>query len=179
MVEYKGKKFEPFIYHDMIDRVVSDLSERINQDLRDKNPVFLVVLNGAFMFAADLMRHVDFDCEICFIRMKSYVGTESSGTVKEVIGIEGSLKDRTVVLVEDIVDTGNTLDELMRIIPEHKPAEIKIATFLMKPEKYDKKHKVHYVALRIPNEFVLGYGLDYEGYGRNLKDLYKLHETEN
>ena len=179
MVEYKGKKFEPFIYDDLIDRVIANLAERITHDLKDKNPIFLVVLNGAFMFAADLMRDLDFDCEVNFIRMKSYDGTESTGDVKTVLGIEESLKGRVVVVVEDIVDTGNTLDVIMDLLPKYEPKEIKIATFLMKPENYKKKHTVDYVALRIPNEFVLGYGLDYDGYGRNLKDLYKLKESEN
>lgn len=179
MVEYDGKKFEPFIHDDLIDRVVSNLAEKISADLSDQNPIFLVVLNGAFMFAADLMRHFDFDCEVCFIRMSSYSGTESTGKVKQVLGIEKSLKGRRVVVVEDIVDTGTTLDEIMELLPKYEPKEIRIATFLMKPENYDKQHKVDYVALRIPNEFVLGYGLDYNGYGRNLKDLYKLHESEN
>ena len=179
MVEYKGKKFEPFIYHDLIDRVISSLAEKVTADLSDKKPIFLVVLNGAFMFAADLMRHLDFDCEVCFIRMSSYEGTESTGKVKEELGIEQSLKGRSVVIVEDIVDSGTTLDELMELIPKFEPAELKIATFLMKPENYHKKHPVDYVALRIPNEFVLGYGLDYDGYGRNLKDLYKLYEPES
>ncbi len=176
-VQYDELKFEQFISFELIERVIFDLSRKMEKDLHDKNPVFIVVLNGAFMFAADLMRHFEFDCEVDFIRLESYDGTDRRENVDTVFGVQKNLKGRTVVLVEDIVESGNTLVHLMHEFSKLEPKEIKSATLLYKPQTYNKDFKVDYYALRIPNDFVVGYGLDYKGRGRNLRNIYKLIEN--
>ena len=148
----------------------------MNNDLAAKNPIFLGILNGAFMFASDLFKQITVPCQITFLKLASYEGTKTSGTVKQLIGINQDLKDRTVVILEDIVDTGITLDTIVRQLSGYQPKEILVATMLHKPDALTREVKLDYVGFEIPNEFVLGYGLDYNGYGRNLPEIFTLVE---
>jgi len=171
-IKIKDKEFSVSIPEEDILKQVKRVAGEINRDLKDKNPIFLSVLNGAFMFAADLMKNIDISCEISFVKLASYEGLTSSGTVKEVIGINEDLTGRTVVVVEDIVDTGFTMERLLEQIGTRNPAEIHIATLLVKPDKLKVDLNLEYVAMSIPNDFIVGYGLDYDGLGRNFKDIY-------
>lgn len=162
-------------YHEIHERV-KQIAVEINEEYEGRNPIFLSVLNGAFMFTADLMKHVNIECEIQFIRMQSYEGMNTTGNVKTVLGVGDEINGRHLIVIEDIVDTGNTIVELMDQLGERSPASIKICSLLMKPEKYTKDIPVDYVGFNIPNDFILGYGLDYDGKGRNLKDIYTVVE---
>ncbi len=173
-VTLKDKTFVPYITCDKILASVKQVATKINADLATDNPLFLVVLNGSFMFAADLLKEVTIPCEISFIKLASYHGTTSTGTVTEMIGLTEDVENRTVVIVEDIVDTGVTIEKLMALLTKKRVKQIKIASFLLKPEAYKKSTKIDYVGIEIPNDFVIGYGLDYDGLGRNLKDVYVL-----
>jgi len=153
------------------------VSKLIHDDLHDKNPVFIAVLNGAFMFASDLIKQLDFPCEITFIRLKSYQGTDSSGNIREVENLIDDIEDRHVVIVEDIIDTGYTIQYLKQSILTKYPKSLRIATLLFKPEALRTEIKADYVAMEIPNDFIVGYGLDYDGHGRNLRDIYKIKEN--
>lgn len=175
-IKIKDKNFAPYISHDRIQEAIKTIAERMNKDLAGKNPVFICVLNGAFMFAADLMKYVTVESQITFIRMKSYEGMATTGMVKEIHGLEEDIKGRTVVVVEDIVDTGYTINRIIGQLKDKEPAEIKIATLLFKPEAMVCQADLDYVALEIPNAFIVGYGLDYDEAGRNLKDIYVISE---
>ncbi len=174
VVKVHDKYFKPFITEEQIQKEVSRIAEQMNRDLADKDPIFLGILNGAFMFASDLYKQLNFACQITFLKLASYSGTESTGTVKQLIGINRDLKDRVVVVLEDIVDTGVTLETIIRQLSGYQPAEIRVATFLHKPEATIREVKLDYVGMEIPNDFILGYGLDYDGYGRNFKEIYQL-----
>lgn len=173
-VTIKDKEFSVSISAEKIQEAVANVAEQINWDLAGKDPLFLVVLNGAFMFAADLMRHVTIPCEITFIKLSSYEGTQSTGVVKEIFGLNESVAGRTVVVVEDIVDTGITMERIVTSLREKGAFDIRVATFFLKPDSLKRDVPLNYVALKIPNQFVVGYGLDYDGYGRNLKEIYTL-----
>jgi hypoxanthine phosphoribosyltransferase len=173
-VTLKDKTFVPYITSDKIQESVRQMSKKINTDLAQDTPLFLVVLNGSFMFAADLLKEVTIPCEISFIKLASYHGTNSTGTVTEMIGLTEEIKGRTVVIVEDIVDTGVTIEKLVALLTKKEVKQIKIASFLLKPDAYTKDIKVDYVGMEIPNDFVVGYGLDYDGLGRNMKDIFVL-----
>lgn len=175
-VTIKDKQFEKFIEFEQIQAAIARLAGRIDDDLRDKDPIFLAVLNGAFMFAGELMKEVTVPCEITFVRLASYQGTATTNKVQEVLGLNQSIENRTVVIVEDIVDSGNTMAALKKELEKFNPKEIKIATLLLKPHALKQEIDIEYVALEIPNDFIVGYGLDYDGYGRNLKDIYKIKE---
>lgn len=166
--------FETSINEEKIQKEISRIAEEMNHDLARKNPIFLGILNGAFMFASDLFKQITFPCQITFLKLASYEGTRTTGTVKQLIGINQDLKDRTVVILEDIVDTGITLDTIIRQLSGFQPKEILIATMLHKPAALQKEVTLDYVGFEIPNEFVLGYGLDYNGYARNLPEIYTL-----
>ena len=168
------KKFKEMIIGEAIQRRVEELAVMINNDLCGKDVIFLGILNGAFLFAADLFKRIDFPARISFVKLASYEGTKSSGSIKELIGWNEDIKDKTVVVVEDIVDTGITLERIMDELIMRKAAEIKIATAFFKPEAYKSKIAIDYVGFEIPNDFVVGYGLDYDGYGRNLTSIYTL-----
>ena len=174
VIEIKDKQFELFIEEEIIQNAIKRISQQIRADLHDKNPLFVCVLNGAFMFASDLMKQIDFPCEITFIRLQSYRGTVSSGTIKEVEGLIDDVKNRNIVILEDIVDSGYTIQHLKRSLLAKQPESLRIATLLFKPEALQIDIKVDYAAMEIPNDFIVGYGLDYDGYGRNLKDIYKI-----
>jgi hypoxanthine phosphoribosyltransferase len=174
LIRVHDKQFGLFIPEEQIQKVVSGIAEQMNRDLADKDPIFLGILNGAFMFASDLYKQLDFPCQITFLKLASYSGTQSTGSVKQLIGINLDLKDRFVVILEDIVDTGVTLETIIRQLSGYEPAEIRVATFLHKPEATVREVKLDYVGLEIPNDFILGYGLDYDGYGRNFREIYQL-----
>lgn len=168
------QEFEVFIPNGEIRRVISEMAAKINRDLAGRDVIFLGILNGAFMFASDLIREITLDCQISFLKLASYAGTSSTGTVKRLIGINEDIYRKTVVILEDIVDTGITLENIIKQLKGYEPEEIRVATMLFKPGAYTKDLKLDYVGIEIPNDFVLGYGLDYKGYGRNLDDLYRV-----
>jgi len=172
VIQIKDKKFSLSIEDSTIQAAVRKVAEDINRDLVGKNPLFICVLNGAFMFAADLMKNVDVPSEITFVKLSSYDGLYTTGIVKEVIGLNESVVGRNVVVVEDIVDTGITMERILSSLRAKGANEIKVATFLQKPDALQRDIQVDYVAMKIPNDFIVGYGLDYDGYGRNLKDIY-------
>jgi len=174
IVQVHDRYFEPFIPEETIQREVTRLALEMNRDLAGKDPIFLGILNGAFMFASDLYKQLNFPCQITFLKLASYSGTESTGSVKQLIGINRDLKGRVVVVLEDIVDTGVTLETIIRQLSGYEPQEIRVATFLHKPEATVKEVKLDYVGIEIPNNFILGYGLDYDGYGRNFREIYQL-----
>ncbi|PKV63387.1 hypoxanthine phosphoribosyltransferase [Pontibacter ramchanderi] len=166
--------FSTYMYEEEIIARIVMLAEQIEQDYAGKNPLFLAVLNGSFMFTADLMKRIRIPCEISFIRMSSYQDMQSTGRVKEVLGLTENIEGRDVLIIEDIVDTGHTVHALLQQLREKAPASIEIVTLLMKPECLQHQLDVKYVAQSIPNDFVVGYGLDYNGLGRNLRDIYKI-----
>ena len=174
LITIKDKQFKSYISSVKISEAVKKVAEKINSDLAGESPVFLAVLNGSFMFAADLMKEINLPCEISFVKLASYHGTTSSGTITELIGLNQDLSGRTVVIIEDIVDTGNTVEKLAELLNNKKVKSFKIATAFFKPTAYTKKIKIDYIGLEIPNDFVVGYGLDYDGLGRNLKDVFVL-----
>jgi hypoxanthine phosphoribosyltransferase len=175
-VTIKDKTFETFIPEEEILRRVKAVADRINVDMAGKNPLFLAVLNGAFVFAADLLRMITIPCEISFVKLASYEGTTSTGKVKEVIGINENLAGRTVVIVEDIVDTGLTMKQMVETLGTRQPESVHVCTLLLKPDKLKVDLDIEYVAMEVPNEFILGYGLDYDQQGRQLRDIYTLVE---
>jgi len=175
-VTIKGKTFKTFIPEAEILKHVKEVADRINHDLADKNPLMLAVLNGAFVFAADLMRMITIPCEISFVKLASYQGTASTGKITEVLGINEDISGRTIVIVEDIVDTGLTMKRMIETLGTRRPESIHICSLLLKPDKLQVDLDIEYVAMKIPNDFILGYGLDYDQQGRNLRDIYTLVE---
>ncbi len=176
IVKVKDKTFRTFIPEAEIQQCVKAVADKLNEDMKDKNPLFLAVLNGSFMFAADLMRMITIPCEISFVKLASYQGTTSSGKIKEVIGINEDLKGRTVVIVEDIVDTGFTMKRMMDQLGTREPESLHICSLLVKPGKLQVPLDIEYAAMEIPNDFIVGYGLDYDQQGRNLRDIYTIVE---
>ena len=175
-VTIKDKTFETSMPEAEIKNRVKELAQQMSRDLEGKNPLLLAVLNGAFIFAADLMREMTIPCEISFVKLASYQGTTSTGTIHEVIGINEDLSGRTVVIVEDIVESGLTIKRMMEQLGTRNPASVQVCTLFFKPERLKEDLKLDYVAFEIPNDFILGYGLDYDQQGRGLKDLYTLVE---
>jgi len=175
-IQIKDKRFVPFIKEEQILKEVARVASEINRDLAGKNPLFLAVLNGSFMFAADLMRDMQMPCEISFVKLASYAGMNSTGKVKELVGLTDDIEGRTIVIVEDIVDTGHTMQHLLETLQKRRPADIRICTLLLKPDKLQVELDIPYVAMRIPNDFIVGYGLDYDGEGRNYRDIYTVVE---
>lgn len=173
-VTIKDKTFKISIPEAEIMKHIDEVAERINQDMAGKNPLLLAVLNGSFIFAADLMRRITIPCEISFVKLASYQGTTSTGKVTEVIGINEDLTGRTIVIVEDIVESGLTIKRMIETLGTRNPESVHICTLLLKPDRLKVPLDIEYVAMRIPNDFILGYGLDYDQQGRNLKDIYTL-----
>ena len=172
----EDKKFSLFLSENEILEGIKRLAQKVKQDLKDKDPILICVLNGAFMFASDLIKQLDFPCELAFIRLKSYEGTKSVGKVKEIFGLIEEIENRNVLILEDIIDTGHTMHGLLENLNKRKPASLRIATLLFKPGALQLAIKPDYVAIEIPNNFIVGYGLDYKGHGRNLKNIYKICE---
>lgn len=176
-IKLHDKYFKLCMSAEQIDKAIDKVAAQINHDLKDVDtPIFLSVLNGSFMFTADLMRKIKIQSDVVFIKLASYSGTESTGKVQQIMGLTKSVKGRTVVVVEDIVDTGGTIEELYNILKEEGAADIKICTLLLKPDSYKKNIKIDYPAMSIPNDFIVGFGLDYDQLGRQYKDIYVLDE---
>jgi hypoxanthine phosphoribosyltransferase len=175
-IQVRDKTFVPYLSQQQIQQRISELAQQLNQDLQDERPLFLAILNGAFMFAADLFRQLTIEAEISFIKLVSYKGTRSSGHVITSIGLDEDLYNRTVVILEDIVDTGNTLHEFLPQIRHQHPRRLLITALLSKPDARKYPIDIHYLGFSVPNRFLLGYGLDYDGLGRNLPEIYQLKE---
>ena len=171
-IHIKDRDFKVSIKEEDILKEVDRVAAEINRDMAGKNPLFLSVLNGSFMFTSDLMKRITIPCEISFVKMSSYQGVNSTGKVREMIGVNENLKGRTVVIVEDIVDTGYTMKHMLETLSTYGPESVHIATLLVKPEKLKVDLNIEYAAMKIPNDFIVGYGLDYDGFGRNYKDIY-------
>ena len=178
VIRVKDKTFKTFIPEREILERIKVVADKINQDMADKNPLFLAVLNGSFMFAADLMRMITVPCEISFVKLASYEGTSSTGNVQDLIGVNVPLEGRTVIVLEDIIETGNTLGHLVRTLKGRQAADVRICSLLLKPERLKVPLKVDYVVKEIPNDFIVGYGLDYDQQGRNLRDIYTIVEED-
>lgn len=174
IVKIKDKTFRTSITEEEILKHIRAVAERINHDMAGKNPLLLAVLNGSFIFAADLVRMLTIPCQISFVKLASYEGTTSTGKVTEVIGINEDLAGRTVIIVEDIVDTGLTMKRMIETLGTRNPESIHICTLLVKPDKLQVPLDIEYAAMSIPNDFIVGYGLDYDQQGRNLRDIYTL-----
>lgn len=177
LIKIHDKTFEPYISAQQLEEINARMAAEVYQDLGESRPVFVAVLNGSFMFAADFVRHYKGECEISFVKMSSYEGTQSTGKVHELIGLSDSVEGRDVVILEDIVDTGNTLEEIYRIFKDKKVKSFRIATLFFKPDAYKKDFKIDYVGKPIPNRFIVGYGLDFDEVGRNLPQVYQLNTS--
>lgn len=176
IVQIKDKRFKTFISEDEIQQRVKAVADRINHDMEGKKPLLLAVLNGSFVFAADLMRNITIPCEISFVKLASYEGTVSTGKVVEVMGLNEDITGRDVIIVEDIVDTGKTMERMLDTLGTRNPNSLHICTLLLKPEKLKIPLNIEYAAMEIPNDFIVGYGLDYDQEGRNLRNIYTLVE---
>jgi len=174
MVKVKDKEFEISISSATIETAVQRMADEINRDYADKSPLFLAILNGSFVFAADLIRKVTIPCQISFVKLASYSGTTSTNQVREMIGLNEDITGRHIIILEDIVDSGITLDHLIHDLEKLNPADVKVACFTFKPEAFKKAFRIDYLGISIPNDFIVGYGLDYDGFGRNLPDIYKI-----
>ena len=173
-VKIHDKEFSVAIPEAQIRERIEALGKRITKDYEGMQPVFLVVLKGAFLFAADLLRYVNLECEVTFLRVGSYEGTQSTGVIRSILGLSEKVHGKHLIIVEDIVDTGNTMNHLIEELKKNEPVDIKVASLLLKPEAL--KHNIHvdYVGFSVANDFLVGYGLDYDGHGRNLKEIYKV-----
>lgn len=178
LIQVHDKKFVPYLTVAQIDEQIKRLANEINKDYAGKRPLFIAILNGSFMFASDLFKELTGEPEICFIKLASYKGTSSTGNVITSIGLDESLTGRDVVVLEDIVDTGKTLNEFLPQLYNQQPASLKIVSLLHKPEALRYPIKIDYLGFSVPNKFLLGYGLDYDGMGRNLKEIYRLSEED-
>jgi len=175
-IKLHDKFFKPFISNGQIEKAIDNLAERINADYEGTEtvPVLLCVLNGSILFTAELMKRLDFDVDLMSIKLSSYQGTSSTGQVHMDMGLTGDVTGKEVIIVEDIVDTGRTIEALVKILYARKAAKVKVCTMLLKPEMYNKSLALDYVAMEIPDDFIVGFGLDYDGLGRNYKDIYVL-----
>lgn len=178
MIQILDKSFEVFITEEELLKEVKSLAELINEKYKGQEVIFIAVLNGSFMFASDLMKEITVDCEISFVKMSSYEGVSTSGKVEELIGLNTHIEGKKVVLVEDIVDSGITMDKIIGLIESHNPESVEICTLLFKPNAFKGTHRPHYVGFSIPNAFVVGYGLDYDERGRNLKTIYQIRQQK-
>ena len=168
------KQFEPYLDSKTIENKIRQMAKVMDKDLANDEVIFFGILNGAFMFASTLLKKINFTCEVSFVKLVSYQGTSSSGTVKRLVGINEDIQDKTVVILEDIVDSGLTLEHIVNQFAAFQPKNIKIAALLVKPEQYHKKYKIDYTGFEIPDNFVVGYGMDYNGLGRNLNAIYRI-----
>lgn len=175
-IKILDKEFTPYLSKEEIDQHISEIAEKINKDYAGKKPLFLGILNGAFMFASDLFKKITIDAEISFIKLASYKGTESTGKVYTAIGLDKSLKDRDVIIVEDIIDTGNTMHSFIPELKNQQPNSIALAVLLNKPEAMQHDIEIDYCCFKIPNKFIVGFGLDYDGLGRNIPAIYQIKD---
>lgn len=176
-IQVGDKKFSIYIKSKEIEHAVEKIANQINIDLKGKNPLFLVVLNGAFVFAADLLKKISIPCEISFVKLSSYVGTQSTSVIRELIGLDEVVSGRTVVILEDIIDTGLTMGATRDKLKKLEAKDVRIATLLFKPQAFKMNYHIDYIGIEIPNDFIVGYGLDYNGYGRNFPEIYKIVES--
>ncbi len=176
-IKVNDKEFVPYLKNEELQVLIKDLAEKVYEDYKDETPIFVGVLNGVIMFFSDFLKYYPGDCEIAFLQVSSYAGTQSTGIVYKKMELTKEVEGRHIILMEDIIDTGNTIENLFGYFQNtHRPKSLKVATLLLKPEVYNKEFKIDYIAKEIPNKFVLGYGLDYDELGRNLPDLYQLSE---
>ncbi len=173
-VKIHDKEFRISISAEKIQSRIAELGKQVSAEMKGSKPLFVAVLNGAFLFAADLLKNVSCECEITFVRVSSYAGTQSTGQVRNLIGLNENIEGRTIIIIEDIVDTGDTAIYLLKELQKQHPQEIKIASLLLKPKALKHELKVDYIGFEVPNDFLVGYGLDYDGLGRNLNDIYTL-----
>jgi hypoxanthine phosphoribosyltransferase len=174
IIQVKDKRFAVSIPSERIQAEVKRVAEQINKDYEGQSPIFLAVLNGSFVFAADLLREITLPCEVSFVRLASYQGVSTTGTIREIMGLNLDITGRPIIIVEDIVDTGLTMAHMLETLKTHNPSSIDICTLLLKPGKLQVDLDIRYCCLQIPNDFIVGYGLDYDGFGRNTKDIYTL-----
>jgi hypoxanthine phosphoribosyltransferase len=172
------KTFEPYLPESLIQEKIKELAVVINTEYKGKKPLFIAILNGSFMFASDLFKSIELEAEICFIKLASYKGSKSTGNVVTSIGLDADINHRHVIILEDIIDTGKTLHEFLPQLQNQQPSSLRVAVLLHKPDATLYPVKIDYCCFSIPNRFVLGYGLDYDGYGRNLKEIYQLKSAE-
>ena len=175
-IQLRDRQFELFIPEENILKEIDRLADQFNEELKDKDPVFVCILTGAFMFASELIKRFKWDCEVTFMRLKSYDGTKSKGEVKELQGFVEKIENRNVVILEDIIETGKTMTHLIEKLEKQNPTSIKIASLFFKPNALELDVRPHYVAHEIGNDFIVGFGLDYDGYGRNLRNVYKVKD---
>jgi hypoxanthine phosphoribosyltransferase len=173
-IKVHDKEFTRFIHAEQIDEAVTRIAERINNDLNGKDPLFLVILNGAFIFAADLLKKITIPCQVSFVKLSSYIGTSTTSAVRELIGLDEVLSGKTVVIVEDIIDTGITMGVTIEKLKKLEASDVRIATLLFKPDAFRMNYEIDYIGIKIPNGFIVGYGLDYDQKGRNYPDIYKI-----
>jgi len=179
LIKLHDKTFKSFIEKEKIAKYVAHLSRIISEDLgKDETPVFIGILNGSFVFAADFVREYPFDCHISFVKLASYKGTNSTGKIRQLVGLDEDLTGKTVVILEDIIDSGNTLAEIYEIFRDHKLKSLKIATLFFKPDVFRKALHIDYIGKSIEDKFIVGYGLDYDGLGRNLPNIYQLNDEK-
>lgn len=174
IIKVLDKEFKLYIKQEEIEHVIKDIANQINEEYKDKNPLFLVMLNGAFMFASQLFKELTIDCETSFVKYASYEGTQSTCEVKELIGLNSSIEGRDIVIIEDIIDSGFTMSCLLKKLEAMKATSVKIATMLFKPNAFKFDYKIDYIGMNIGNEFIVGYGLDYNQHGRNYGSIYKV-----
>ena len=175
-IQVRDREFTISIPEAKILQRVSEVAQQIQHDLKDEHPLFISVLNGSFVFAADLLRALDMPCEIAFVRVASYDGMGSTGKVKQLLGLKENIEGRTVVVVEDIIDSGLTMKQMLETLRQQGPKDIRIASLLVKPGNLKADHDIDYCCFKIPNDFIVGYGLDYDGEGRNLRNIYTVVE---
>ncbi|MDA3944337.1 MAG: hypoxanthine phosphoribosyltransferase [Bacteroidetes bacterium] len=174
IIRVHDKEFDLYIPKDQIERAIKKVADNINRDMAGKSPLFLVVLNGAFMFAAELFKSLEIECEVSFVKLSSYSGTSSTNVVRELIGLDHSVAGRNIVLVEDIIDSGLTINYTIEKLRRLEASDVKVATMLFKPKAFRFSYEVDYIGIEIPNDFIIGYGLDYNEHARNLPDIYKV-----
>lgn len=177
LIKINDKTFEPYVSAEELNQIAERMASEVYQDLQESRPIFIAVLNGSFMFAADFLRHYKGECEISFVKMASYKGTQSTGKIHQLIGLSTPVEGRDVVILEDIIDTGNTLEEIYRLFENQKVKSFRIATLFFKPDAYKKDLKIDYVGKPIPNRFIVGYGLDFDEIARNLPQVYQLNTS--
>lgn len=175
-IQIKDKTFKPYMSKDEIANIVSRLGQELSKDYLEKDPIFIAILNGAFIFAADLMKMITIPCSISFIKVSSYQGTQSSNKLKDLIGLNENIQGRHVVVVEDIIDTGFSMEYVLAELKGQGAASVKLCSLLFKPSNFKKEYKIDYIGKSIPNDFVVGYGFDYDGYGRNIPCIYQISE---